>query len=485
MKSSALFLLLILLSLLSLSQQPIINVVPGAVTVMPASDAALTNGLKNTSYQNLDKDPKVFAIQDWKSKDQSFMWNANVTKKEDYQVAILLQIRGLSANSSVTIQLSTPTGKILLQSMNMEWEKIIFPGSLIMEAGINQLQLQLTQIPEGEHPDINLYSIELATKNGWEKYATAAESLRSNPEWLNKAKYGLFFHWNARSKPRTGPAKSYSDAVKDFDVTKFSLMVHKTGAQFIVLTTSWDLSTFPAPLKSLDNLLPGNTTPRDLIADLAGALSKWDIKLLVYCNFRINRFGWKKEHELTPGKNDSSFNKLLSIYSEIGMRYAKKIGGLWIDDGMGLYPYNAPFETLARVIKRGNKNMVLGYNSWIYPRFTDFQDFYGGEHGITLKAAGVNNKYLPVGGNGYFISGPQKGLKATFCGLLEPGDWTHTEPESLIPSPLLKAPDLIKIIREAILRKNVAIMNVQVYQNGTISPETFELLKQLNQSVNK
>ena len=484
MKSIALFLLLIPLSLVSLSQKPIINVVPETVTIMPASDAALTNGLKISSYQNLDNDPKVFAIQDWKSRDQSFVWDANVTKKEDYQVAILLQIKGLSAHGFVTIQLSTSTRKILLQSMNMGWEKIIFPKSLLMEAGINQLRLQLTQIHKGEHPDINLYSLELATEKGWKKYATVAKSLRSSPKWLNKAKYGLFFHWNARSKPRSGPAKSFSDAVKDFDVTKFSMMVHKTGAQFIVLTTSWDLSTFPAPLKSLDNLLPGNTTPRDLIADLASALSKWNIKLLVYCNFRINRLGWKKEDKLTPGKNDSAFNKLLSIYREIGMRYSKKISGLWIDDGMGLYPYDAPFKTLTSVIKQGDKEIVVGYNSWIYPRFTDFQDFYGGENGITLEAAGVNNKYLPVGGNGYFISGPQKGLKATFCGLLEPGDWTHTEPDSPIASPLLKAPELIKIIREAILRKNVAIMNVQVYQDGSISPETFDLLKQLNQSVN-
>ena len=129
--------------------------------------------------------------------------------------------------------------------------------------------------------------------------------------------------------------------------------------------------------------------------------------------------------------------------------------------------------------------MVVGYNSWIYPRFTDFQDFYGGENGITLEAAGVNDKHLPVGGDGYFISGPQQGLKATFCGLMEPGDWTHTESDKDIPSPLLKPDALIKIIQEGILRKNVAIMNVQVYQDGSISPETFDLLKQLNKAVHK
>ena len=135
------------------------------------------------------------------------------------------------------------------------------------------------------------------------------------------------------------------------------------------------------------------------------------------------------------------------------------------------------------LIKQHDKQLVVGYNSWIYPRFTDFQDFYGGEQGITLEAAGINNKHLPVGGSGYFVSGPQQGLKATFCGLLEPGDWTHTELNEAIPPPLLKPDALTSIIQEAMRRKNTAIMNVQVYQDGSISPETFALLKQLNKAV--
>ncbi|MEO7766244.1 MAG: hypothetical protein ABIS01_02420, partial [Ferruginibacter sp.] len=84
-------------------------------------------------------------------------------------------------------------------------------------------------------------------------------------------------------------------------------------------------------------------------------------------------------------------------------------------------------------MKYADKNKVVGYNSWIYQKFTAFQDFYGGEKGITMEAAGVNNPGLPVGGNGYFVSGPQEGLKATFYGLLEPGDWTHTESDKEIP----------------------------------------------------
>lgn len=465
------------------AQPPVLALALDAITVLPANDALLATGLRPTPHQDLNRDPKVFAIQGWTKPDQTFTWQVEVREKGAYRVAILVEVKGLGANSPVTLQLSAAGRKISLQSHNRPWDKLFFPEALQLDKGINQLQLQLAGMGEGDQPDLSVYSLELATAATWKQKAAAAEKLRSKPEWLSQADYGLFFHWNARSKPRTGPAKSYGEAVQDFDVNRFAAMVAQTGAGFIVLTTSWDLSTFPAPLKSVDRILPGNTTPRDLIADLAAALSRRDIKLVVYCNFRINRMGWERGDQFLPGKADSVFNRLISIYAEIGQRYANKIGGLWIDDGMALYPYHAPFETLAHVIKQHDKQLVVGYNSWIYPRFTDFQDFYGGEQGITLEAAGINNKHLPVGGSGYFVSGPQQGLKATFCGLLEPGDWTHTELNEAIPPPLLKPDALISIIQEAMRRKNTAIMNVQVYQDGSISPETFALLKQLDQAV--
>lgn len=464
--------------------QSVTNIVtPIEVTVLPAYAAILSNELKPSRFQDLDKDPKVFAIEGWENKDQRISWNIKVTEKGKYKIAILLQVKRLSGNGIITIHLASPDGKVILKTKNTGWDKLFFSESLMLDKGNAVIELQLIDIPAGEKPEISMYSIEAGTDDTWSRNDAMAASLRSKPAWLTGAKYALFFHWNARSKPERGTAKTYQEAVRDFDVSKFAAMVKETGADFIVLTTSWSLQTFPAPLKSLDEIMPGNTTSRDLIADMADALSRWRIKLVVYCNFRINRMGWKYEDRLVEGKTESYFNKMLSIYSEISTRYANKIGGLWIDDGMGLYPHGAPFEKFAKAIKSNDKDMVVGYNSWIYPKFTDFQDFYGGEHGITLQAAGVNDKHLPAYGDGYFISGPQKNLKATFCGLMEPGDWTHTESNQTIPAPLLKPNELINIIREAIKRKNVAIMNVRIYQDGSISPTTFDLLQQLNKAV--
>lgn len=463
--------------------QSVLPISSDAVSVLPAFDAVRSERLNPPTYQDLDKDPKIFAIEGWTNVNQSFTWTVNVPEKGMYKVAILLAVKKLSVGSPLMLELSSGNEKINLDVAATDWDKKCFGRSIRLNAGTQTLQLRLANFPGKQQPELSVYSIEIATEKNWKKHYTAAENLKTKNSWLNKAKYGLFFHWNARSQPEQGDAKSYINAVQDFDVKKFSGLVHETGADFIVLTTSWDLQTFPAPLKSLDKLLPGNTTPRDLIADLADALADHNIKLMVYCNFRINRIGWKKEDRLIPGKTDSFFASISTIYHEIGERYAGKIAGVWIDDGMGLYPHNASFEKITGLIKRNDKNIVVGYNSWVYPRFTDFQDFYGGEYGIRFYSAGVGNPHLPVGGSGYFISGPQQGLKATFCGLLEPGDWTHTQSNQKIPSPSISADTLIAIVREAMKRKNLPVMNVRVYQDGSISPETYTLLKQLKEAV--
>ncbi len=75
MKKWFLFLSYILICNISFSQQHVTSVVPNAITILPANDAVLTNGLRTIGSQDLVKDPKVFAIQGWKDQYQSFTWN--------------------------------------------------------------------------------------------------------------------------------------------------------------------------------------------------------------------------------------------------------------------------------------------------------------------------------------------------------------------------------------------------------------------------
>ena len=153
----------------SYSQEFVATISPNFVTVLPASNAFLDKGLKTASYQNLDADPKVFAVQGWKEKNQSLSWNIKVVKKGSYRVAMLLLVKGLSPNAFINLKLSSKESDISLQSKNSNWDKIYFSEKLLLDTGIHHLQLQMADLAEGEHPDLSVYSLELATEKALKK----------------------------------------------------------------------------------------------------------------------------------------------------------------------------------------------------------------------------------------------------------------------------------------------------------------------------
>ena len=465
-----------------MGQVRMIVISPERINVLPAAEARFPPEPSTRPYIE-GGDPKVFAVAHWKQADQGFTWSVNIADKGDYEVAILCAVKGLDPGSRLNLQVSDGKATLTRSVTDQKWDRVWLTGSLSLPAGAGELQLKMTGLAPGARPDINIYSIELTTAATIKNNAQAAAALRSRPAWLSAAKYGLFFHWNSKSMPRNGPPLSYDSAVKGFDVEQFSKMVNGTGAGFIVLTTSWAGFYFPGPLDAIDKILPGRTSRRDLVSDLSDALAKYHIRLLLYYNFHGDMPDWWPLQKFSPSRPGQMFGNMIDIFGEISRRYGKKIAGLWVDDGMGLYPYDAPFEELTKAVKSGNKDLVIGYNSWMYPSMTDFQDFYCGEWGINTDATGVGDPDLPPGGDGYFIAGPQKGLRATFCGQLEPGDWAHVQQDMAIPPPVLSSEALIRIVQQSIARKNVPIMNLSVYQDGTASPQSLELLTQLKEAI--
>ena len=118
--------------------------------------------------------------------------------------------------------------------------------------------MQATQLPP--KAKLALLSIELVRPEVKTSIEKAAKSLRASTEWMVQAKYGIMTHWTARSKPRYGPPKTYAKAVEDFDVESFAAMVQRTGAGFVVITTSWADYYFPAPIKVIDKILLADGT---------------------------------------------------------------------------------------------------------------------------------------------------------------------------------------------------------------------------------
>jgi len=468
----------------------ILSIDPADSTVLMSGDASLTGALKEQWPHQAAR----FWVSNWTSNDDALTWTVRVPQAGNYSVTLLLVDCGkvlidckIPSPSPIKIEVKsalsalTYTVNYRKASATNEWVRDALPGTLRLPAGESKITLHALAQP-GQAFNLALYSMELVKPATAKILAAQAASLRASTKWMSDAKYGLMFTWTAATYPRTGEKKSYADAVRDFNVNAFADMVAGTGAGFVVFATSWSTYYFPGPIQSWERVAPGHTTQRDLIRELADALNARGIKLMIYYHAgRLDKDWWSSD---VTRKMDKAayFKEWEDIISEIGNRYGDKLAGWWFDDGLTFYyTLQAPWDAMTRATKAGSPSRVVGYNSWILPRATDFQDFACGEGDFPDRL--TNEDELPIGGNGIFLSGPQKGLQATMTLTNEGGDWGHVTPNAPIPPPRYSTPQMIDYIQKAVARKDVPVINLEVYEDGSASPQTIEEFKAIKAAI--
>jgi hypothetical protein len=463
---------------------------PSSRTVLMGGDASLKGNLK----EQWPGQAARFWVYNWTSREDAMTWTVRAPKAGNYSVALLILNCGkilinctLPSPPAVKVEVAgasnrlTETVAYRKASMTNEWVRDELPGTLHLPAGESKITVRALANP-GEAFNLALFSLELTQPKIKKQMDERAAKVRSPTAWMVDAKYGLMFTWTAASQPRTGPQKSYEQAVNDFDVNAFADMVQGTGAGFIVFATSWSTYYFPAPIQTIERVVPGHTTKRDLIRELADALNARGIKLMIYYHAgRAQADWWSGPVAQTMDRADY-FNEWESTIREIGLRYGDKLAGFWFDDGTTFYyTLQAPWEEMTAAVKAGYPARVVGYNSWILPKATDFQDFACGEGGFADRLA--DDPELPVGGNGIFLSGPQKGLQAALTTTMEPGNWGHVTPNTPVPPPQYSADQMIGYLKTAMARKLVPVINLEVYQDGSAAPATIEEFKAIKSAI--
>ncbi len=151
---------------------------------------------------------------------------------------------------------------------------------------------------------------------------------RANTDWLAKCRFGVGVHWTAQTVPRSGPPKSFQEAVREFDLDGFVKAVECTGADYVLFTAAHALQMLPAPNPVLDRILPGRTCKRDLIMDLADALAAKGKHLLVYYNHSCNHKDdpeWEQAVGYHAPNKEQFAQNIMDIVGHMGDRYKAKI----------------------------------------------------------------------------------------------------------------------------------------------------------------
>ena len=453
-----------------LAQPRIVEADPSRGILLKGDTAKLNGGLLYS--------PGPDWIQNWTSLEESASWKVRVPEPGDYSLSMTYSCAPgcggarfeVRAEESKVVGVLRDTAGVFGGWLN--FEKRDLEGTLHLNAGVNQITLRA--ISKSKTDEIlRLYGLYLLT--GKEKVTLAGESRRAfskraPTQWFQSAKYGVMVHWIAATMPRSGPQKPFCEAVRDFDVRRFADMVKETGASYLIFTLAHGIQKYPAPLKSVDAVLPGRTCTRDLPAELADALTQRGIKLILYYHHGVGDAEWSKASGFLTTDKRAFFAHESAILREVGLRYGKRLAGWWFDDR---YPVQ-PFEELYEAAKAGNEGRIIAWNSWIMPRSTDFQEYWAGEGGGSLLG-------LPDKGH-FDDDGPQSGLQPHILIFVDDA-WMHGLPDSEIHAPLFSDQALAVYIADCNKKNAPVTMNFGVYQDGSASEATLRQLQSIRRII--
>lgn len=398
-------------------------------------------------------------------------WKFTIAQEGHYRVRLLARC----AAKGIVPLLRTDGGEATPGALALPtaWDRLEV-ATLSFRPGPATLELRF-KAPTAAGGRVDIQAVELVEAATAGKEAARADAARADTGWMRQAGFGIMLHWTRESAPAQGPAKTYAQAVTDLDTDALARRLHATGAGFVVFTTAHAYQDFPAPLASLEKALPGRTTPRDLIADLAASLRAQGMSLMLYHNPGTEQDAdWNRLSGVADGDFARHFQLWQAIVAEAGERYGPKLAGWWFDDGATrLYPRNAPWESLHGAARTGHPRRAIGFNAWEFASVTDWQDFDCGEG---LREPRGRDGLLPSSGEGIYGTSSRKGLRATACVTLEDG-WLHREAGRMPTPPTWTEPALRDFLSRSRRTGLVPILNLKVTQEGLLNDTSLALVR--------
>ncbi|MHC4983684.1 MAG: alpha-L-fucosidase [Planctomycetota bacterium] len=446
---------------------PCPDVLPDAVTHLYAKNRSAIEGAVEMYYY------EVYAM--W-SGTGSLTLETNVRAAGKYEIALCCSVLADSIDVHVEIAGRKVTAKLartwgvwnVPDKLDYNFERVLLDGTLDLPEGPATVKVSLT----GELPAkaFNLVSMELtpaAAKAAIDEAERAGLAYKAEADWFVEAGYGLMFHWTDGAAPRHGNRKPYGQAVDDFDVDAWAAMVEDTGAAYVFLTANHGSPHFPAPLEFWAKVHPGWTTRRDLIGEMIVALERRDIRMALYLN--CPTFGGLKTREQ---ELEEYFELNCRMFEEVGCRYGRHVAAYWLDSWYQPYvKYGRfPIQEMFRATKAGWKDRLVAFNHWVFPVPTLCQDYWCGEVYQTLVDP-IETRF--------FQAGAAKGLQ--YHALLALDDW-GIPPAGAKPA-VWSGKELANYIRRAIAAQGVVTVNLGIYQDGTITEATAEVMRIVRRAI--
>ena len=267
---------------------------------------------------------------------------------------------------------------------------------------------------------------------------------RTNTDWFHNAGWGIFTHYLSELPSiDTKTPDDWNRLIDAFDVDGLARQLADIHAGYYFITIGQNSGFYLSPNATYDRITgitPSKLSRRDLVADLAAALAKRNIPLLVYfttsapsrepeaivrlqCTppWDSNKIGISPDMyprevgERTDERLTAFQRNWEAIIREWSLRWGRSVRGWWLD---GAYAfdllYNHPDEpnihSFRAALKAGNPDSIVAFNRGvnyiIHCHAYTGDDFIAGEMDFGLPAGGMDWRGNALW-NGRFFNGAQ------------------------------------------------------------------------------
>lgn len=167
---------------------------------------------------------------------------------------------------------------------------------------------------------------------------------RPNAVAFRQFRHGLFVHlvYGITARPDATKHATLDEFAGAFDVNTFADQVAGMGVEYVFLT-AWHKAMYQlGPNPALERWLPGHTSKRDLIGEIADAFQARGIKLVLYAHpndghdlskDEQNRVGYIGLPQDDPNRNKVLNDFINEVFTDFCRQYAGKpnVVGIWWD----------------------------------------------------------------------------------------------------------------------------------------------------------
>ena len=302
--------------------------------------------------------------------------------------------------------------------------------------------------------------------------------------WMPQARWGVMTHYLADWRQRVDgvpmSVTNWNRLVDNFDVDGLADQLKSVGAGYLILTIGQNSGYYDCPNPTYDRLTgirPSKCSRRDLILDMAHALQKRSIRLIVYLPAGApggDRAADKAlDYQRGPNRNAEFQVKWEAIIRDWSLRWGTNVSGWWFDGCYWpnmMYRYATPpnFRSFAAAARAGNPNAVVAFNPGVVDRalsITPYEDYTAGEMNDLDRAM-----IRQTGPPGYM-----DGAKVHFLSFLGTR-WG-------MGTPRFSTEQAVTYTRNIVREGGLMTWDTPVQKNGMISQPFLDQLKAIGQAV--